>query len=228
MDTNKKTQIWLAIIVATIPVIPAVVTFKVGGVTWILYLCGVIIVVSFGVLVWDRFIGLGFGRYRSNRRAMRLLKKNFERYGNIVEKFRVLEDIEKSLCLDKIEWNSGRPELLRSVQNSLYCIKAGLDHMPSEYRLIALNVALGEVVRPFDRWLSICDFKLKNGEAIYKTEEAQNSVMILLRKFTEITSAHDDLCEEINSKINQENLNVVGLFCQDHVFSWKNSEPECK
>lgn len=228
MEKDRNVRGWLAIALSTITVMSAIIGSKLDGFTWILYPCAPILVVSFGVLVWDRFVGARFERYRSKRCAIKLLKKYYGRYSNVVEKFSLLEEMEKSLGSDKIEWSNDRPVLLRSVQNSLYSIKYGLAHIPSEYRLIALNIALGEIVRPFDSWLKIYDFKLKNGEARYQTEEAQNNIIVLIQKFSEITLVHDDLCKEINSKLNFENLEVVGYFCQNHAFNWKRSEPEPK
>lgn len=226
MESSKKTSFWTSIIVGSLTTISSIVGSNIQGFTWLLYVCGITLAVSFLVLIWDRVIGSKLKHYYFKLRAMRHLKSYFPSYCKIISKFRILEEIEGALSFDKVEWNNCRPQLFSSTQNSLTALQQNLENMPAEYRLIASNVVLREILRPFDAWLTTCDQILKNGQAKYKTEDARSRVLFLLGKYREYTSAHDELCEEINSKLSHRNLSLAGAYCQPHGFDWRNANPQ--
>ena len=226
MASLKRTSVWAGVALGSFSVIAAIAGSNLKGLLWLLHLCGFILTASVLILIWDRFIGSALRSYFNNHKEKVRRRESFPDYYYIIKKFRVLEELDKALSLEKVDWGNRRPQLHGSVQNALSNIEYGLNGIPSEYRLIASNVLLREIVGPFDSWLNACDILLKNGQATYKTENARNEVLFQIRRYSECVEKHDEICRIINDKLISTGAPLAGLYCQPHGFNWKNAEPK--
>lgn len=202
--------------------LPAIVGANIPTFRWLLYLCGGILLISFLILMWDRFISDSYHTYISKKSRKKSIKKYYQDYFGLISKFRVLDDLDKALGVDRLDWGNKRPHFHRGVQSSLSMIQACLEDFPIYYRLVSMNTLLADLIRSFDSWLSTCEGMLQNGHARYKTENDLNRVISLIGDYHSLTSQHDDLCERINRAAGSQNV-IQSFYCQKHSFNWSKA-----
>lgn len=225
MESSNKTSAWVSIAIGSLTVLSAVLGANVAGLRWLLYLCGTTLSISCTFLVWDRFFSQKYQYWTLERNRRKALKKYLNEYLKHISRLKVLEDLDRALGSDRIEWRKARPYFFGGTTNTLSIIELCLKDLPQEYRLKTTNIMLAVLVRAFDAWLQTCDGMLQNGDAKYLTERNKNDVVNLLRDFQNATSSHDLLCEKINDDAGEKKL-VVSFYCQKHSFDWLNALPQ--
>ncbi|WP_103654438.1 hypothetical protein [Agarilytica rhodophyticola] len=225
MERSLKTSPSHSIILSVLAAIPAIVALKIEGFAWLLYLCGIILLLNISSFVWDLLLAKIVKKTILSITLRKHLKSNFEEYLMMIEKFRILEDLESALSSSHINWKDKQPPSYCNIGNTLGSVKNNLNIIPLEHRIIATNVMFIEIVRSFDRWLYICDGMLRQGEAHYKNEESQNKVIRLADNYHRLTITHDDFCKLVNTKLRDKDCQMIELYCQAHDFNWKKAEP---
>jgi hypothetical protein len=222
---ENKTSFWVGIAFSSTAALSAVAGAKLQGFDWLLYVCGITLILSVGFLCWDRFLAEKFLVIKTKRRRNNLLLPALFEYSEIIEKFSLLEKLDSSLGNDKIDWGNRRPHLYGSSGNSLSVINHSFKEFPESYRFISMNVMFTNFVRSYDSWLSACDGMLQSGNARYKTENAKNEILNLVRKYETLMSEHDNFCSSLNKKISNSHL-ILCVYGQSHSFNWAKAGPE--
>ncbi|MCH8542143.1 MAG: hypothetical protein LAT61_01110 [Alcanivorax sp.] len=226
MESITRKSVWASIAFGSFTVISAVIGSRIQSFSWLLYLCGFTLTASSMILFWDQFIEVRARIYLQERRTMKYLRMSLPNYLFIIRKFSLLEDIDSILSSEKIDWTVRRPSLFISIHNAISSIQHGFNTLPPEHRLIATNIALIEIVRSFDGWLSACDGMMRSGEARYKTEDAKNELLMLNQRYQNLIAEHDDFHRQFNDGLRNGKPRITGLFCRAHGFNWKNSDPQ--
>ncbi len=195
-------QVFVA--VATIAV--AVVSAKVPGFEWFLYLCIPLLIILLTVMLFETKLGAYIKNIWYAKKDKKILNSEYVEYKKIFDKSETAEKLIGSI--NKIDWANNRPVQYLNLNNKINRLKQTLENSNASKSsmLILLNYSLQEYIEYADGYLRYCDNYIINREVSYLNPLHQAETVKLIRRYEDFRDSHNEYCKAINLRLNKVNL----------------------
>ncbi|MDI3323920.1 hypothetical protein QKW35_05995 [Pontibacterium granulatum] len=204
-DTSSKKSL-VDIFVTTALILVAVIGAKIPEAEWIVYIIGLLSVLSFILMVSHSKLGAWLCKKWHQRRDRVLLSKNIADYEEIFAESRVVKELVDKV--ERLEWGSDRPRSYSCASRSLHGLSSFYDslHAPAYDRFLLLNYSMKESVGYIENYLRECDRLVVDRAVEFKYESERAELEKLVRQYDQFRDEHDRFCKRLNKKLRYAEL----------------------
>lgn len=205
---QKKTQ-WGEVTTSIASIIIVLAGSSVPSLSWLIWFCIPLFLISFSLLLSNSFIGSWMRRWWSDRKNRKVLSDNYQNYRKYFDKLEVAQRLVDKL--DYMEWGSLRPPSYVNLGNRMQVSGLVLQKVmgSGHIKFLIANYALKEYLDYVEGYLLHADRFVVNRDVVYRCESEKTELLHFLAKYQQFRDQHDEFISEVNKKLSSSVLYQV-------------------